>query len=61
MELQWTEDEKLDEILEQRREGSALKVDVMQKAPELVVHERMVQGEKSDGCKGKEESETVVY
>ena len=38
MELQWAEDEKLEEILERRRgKGDALKVDVMQKAPELVV------------------------
>ena len=47
MESSWAEDGKLEEILEQRRgEGNALKVDVMQKAPELVVHEHMTQGEK---------------
>ena len=46
MELQWDEDEKLEETLERRRmEGSSLQVDVMQKVPELVVHERMSQGE----------------
>ena len=45
-ELQWAEDEKLEEILEQRkREGSSLKADVMQKVPELVVHERMAEGD----------------
>ena len=29
-----------------KKKGSAVKVDVMQKSPELVVHERMAQGEK---------------
>ena len=42
MEVQWAEDEKLEEILERRRrEGSSLKAEVMQKVLELVVHERM--------------------
>ena len=45
MEVHWAEDEKLEEILEQRRrEGSSLKAEVMQKVPELVLHERMSQG-----------------
>ena len=61
MVLQWAEDEKLEEILEQRRrKWSASKADVMQEAPELVVHERMVKA-KTDGCKGKEESERMVH
>ena len=50
MEVQWAEDEKLEEILERRRrEGSSLKADVMQNVPELVVHERVSQGKKSEG------------
>ena len=53
MELQWAEDEKLDEILERRRiEGSSLKADVMQKVLESAVHERMGQGNKVTGAKG---------
>ena len=47
MEVLWDEDEKLEEILERRRmEGSSLQVEVMQQVPELVVNERMSQGEK---------------
>ena len=38
----WKEDDKLDDILER----SSLQVDVVKKAPELVVHERMSQGAK---------------
>ena len=39
------ENEKLEVILEQRRmEGCSLQVEVMQKAPEFVVQERMSQG-----------------
>ena len=42
MEVQWAEVEKLEEeSLERRRmEGSSLHAEVMQKVPELVVHER---------------------
>ena len=58
MEVQWAEDEKLEETLERRRmEGSSLQVEVMQKVPELVVHERMYKGEK---VKRKEESERMA-
>ena len=61
-ELQRAEDEKLEEILEQRRkEGNALKVDVMQKAPELVVHEGMTQGEKVTGAKVKKKVKGMVH
>ena len=42
MEMQWDGDEKLEEILERRRvEGCFLQAEVMQKVPDLVVHERM--------------------
>ena len=45
VESQWAEDEKLEETLEQRRmERYSFQAEVMQKAPELVVHERMPQG-----------------
>ena len=46
MAAQWEEEQKkLEEILEQRTmEGSSSQVEVMQKVPELVVHERMSQG-----------------
>ena len=46
MDVQWAEDEKLEESLDRRRmEGSSLQAEVMRKVPELVVHERMSQGE----------------
>ena len=46
MEVQWAQDEKVEEILERRRrEGSSLQA-VVQKIRELVVHERMSQGRK---------------
>ena len=49
MEVQCAEDEKLEEIQERRRrEGSSLKADVMQRVPELVEHEQMYQGKKSE-------------
>ena len=52
MEVQWDEDEKLEETLERRRmKGSSLQVEVMQKVLELVVHERMPQGEEVRGIK----------
>ena len=42
MEMQWDGDEKLEEILERRRvEGCFSQAEVMQKVPDLVVHERM--------------------
>ena len=42
MEGQWAEDEKLEEILDRRRmERSLLQADVMQKVPELAVHESL--------------------
>ena len=52
MQVQWMEDEKLEESLERRRmEGNSSKADVMQKISELVVHERLSQGEKARGTK----------
>ena len=52
MALQCAEDEKFQEIWEQRRkERSAPKLEAMQKAPELVVHKRMAQGEEVTGAK----------
>ena len=43
--MEWGEDEKLEETLGQRRvERYSLQAEVMQKAPESVVHERMSQG-----------------
>ena len=60
MEVQWAEDEKLEEILERRsREGSCLKADVMKKVLELVAHERVSQGEKARGT--KEEKKVKVW
>ena len=45
MEVQWAERENLEESLERRRrEGSSLLAEVMQKVPELLVHERTSQG-----------------
>ena len=57
MTAQWEEEQELDEILEQRgNEGDSLKLEVMRKAPELVVHERMSQGE---GVRGPKEKKRV--
>ena len=51
---QWEEEQHSDDLIERRRmEGSSLKVDVMQKVPELVVNKRMSQGEKRKDTKGK--------
>ena len=53
----WEEVLKLEEIVEQRRiEGHSLKLEVMRKAPELVVHERMSQG---NGVRSPEEKNRV--
>ena len=42
MAVQWDEEQQLEEILERRRmEGNSLQLEVTQKLPELVVHERM--------------------
>ena len=50
MERQWIEDEKLEDSLERRRaEGVSLQAKVLQKVPELVVHERMSQCKKLKG------------
>ena len=58
MAARWDEEQKLEEILERRRmEGSSLKVEVMQKVAELVVHERMSQGK---GSKREEERNVAL-
>ena len=50
MEVQWAEDEKLEEALERRRmDGNPSQAEVMRKVPELVVHERISQGKKVKG------------
>ena len=46
MEVQRDEDDKLEETLARRMEGASLQVVVMQKVPELVIHERVSKGEK---------------
>ena len=57
MEVQWAEDEKLEKVLERRRmEGNSLQAEVMQRVPELVVHERMSQGKKVKGTKEKKKN-----
>ena len=51
---QWEEEQQLDDLIERRRmKGSSLKLDVMQKVPELVVYKRMSQGEKGEDTKEK--------
>ena len=46
MVAQWEEEQKLEEIVEERRiEGGSLELEVMRKALEQVVHERVSQGE----------------
>ena len=62
MEVQWCEDHKLDENLGRRRmEGSTLQVEIMQKAPELEVHERMTEGEEVKCTKEKRKLKRMVY
>ena len=57
MEMQWAEDEKLEELLEQRRmERCSLQAEVTQKTPELVVRARMSQ---SKGVKTAKEKKKV--
>ena len=54
MAAQWDEEQKWEEILEQRRmEGNSLQLEVMRKVPELVVKERMSQGLGVDSFKEK--------
>ena len=51
---QLEEEQDLDDLIERRRmEGSSLKLDVVQKNPELVVNERMSQGERVNDPKEK--------
>ena len=53
---QWEEEQHLEDIVERRRmEGSSLKLDVMRKAPELVVNERMLQGQRVKNTEAKKE------
>ena len=57
MAAQWAEKQKPEEIVERKKiEGSSLKLEVMRKAPELVVHERMSQGE---GVRSSKEKKRV--
>ena len=51
---QWEEEQKLEAIVERRRtEGSFSSLDAMQKVPELVVSERMSQGQRVKSPKEK--------
>ena len=62
MERQWIEDEKLEENLERRKaEGVSLQTEVLQKVPELVVHERMSRCKKIERHRRKEESQRMVH
>ena len=47
----WEEEQHLEDIIEIRMEGSSLKLDVIEKVPELLVIERMSQGEKVNNPK----------
>ena len=54
---QWEEEQHLDDLIERRRmEGSSLKLDVVQKVSELVVNERMPQGERVKDPKEKKKT-----
>ena len=56
----WDEEQKLDEIVERRRmEGSSLKLEVMQKVPEPVVHELTRQ--RGEGSQREKESTRMVF
>ena len=55
MEMQWVEDEKMEEILERgRAEGVPMQAEVLQKVPELVIQERMCQSKKNGSHRRKE-------
>ena len=57
---QWEEEQHLENIVERKRmEGSSLKLDVMQKVPDLVVSKRMSQG--GERHERKEESARMVH
>ena len=57
MTAQWAEEQKLHEIVEQRRiEGDSLKLEVMRRALEQVVHERLSQGKRSEESQREEKS-----
>ena len=59
---QLEEEQHLEDIIVRRRmEGSSLKLDVIQKVPELMVHERMSQSERVKKPKRKEESARMVH
>ena len=59
---QWEEEQHLEDTVERRRtEGSSLKLDVIRKVLELVVTERMSQGEKVRKPKRKAESARMVH
>ena len=61
MAAQWEQEQKLDEIVEQRRiEGDSLKLEVMRKALELVVHERVSHGVGVRGSQREEHSTRIV-
>ena len=50
----WEEEQKLKEIMERRRmEGSSLQLDAMQRVQELLLNERMLQGERVKSLKEK--------
>ena len=58
---QWEEERRLEDIVERRRmEGSSFKLDVMRRVPELVVNERMSQGERVKNPKVKKKVQRMV-
>ena len=59
---QLEEEQHLEDIVVRRRmKGSSLKLDVIQKVPELMVHERMSQSERVKKPKRKEERARMVH
>ena len=62
MAAQWDEEQKLEEILEQRgMDGCPAQFEVMRRVPEQVVHERMSQGKRVKGLKEKKEGIRMVH
>ena len=58
---QWEKEQHQEDVVERRRmEGICLKLDVIQKVPELVVNERRSQGERVKKTRKKEESARMV-
>ena len=59
---QWEENEKMENILEQKKvDGGAWQVYTLQQLQELISQKRMSQFQKTKGSEGKKKCERMVY